>query len=85
VLAVYGRTLVLGAHYQGVFEALNKLRAHVRASECVPKEQFEPEQERFLAYREAVVAHMIRAMGLLSRRVWRAEVQAAENRLAAVE
>jgi hypothetical protein len=74
-----------------VFNSLNALRAHMNASQPVPMDRVEPDQEKFLAYREAVVAYMVRAMGLLSRRAWKAEldsadarVQEAEKRIAAV-
>ena len=81
VLASYGRRFVRSAHYQGVYTALNALRAAVNAVEPVLRERFEPEQEKFLAYREAVVANMIHAMGLLSNADWKAEVRHSEARV----
>lgn len=83
VMAGYGRQFIVDKHFQGVFVALNALRTFLNAPERVPQEQFEPEQEKFLAHREAVVAHMVHAMGLLSRRDWRSEVAAAETRVRA--
>ena len=90
-MAAYGHTLVKGKSYQGVFNCLNALRSHLHTSQPVPVDRFEPDQEKFLTYREAVVADTVRAMGLLSRREWKAEldsagarVQAAEKRVTAV-
>lgn len=85
VMAAYGRPLVLDAHYQGVFNTLKTLRAYVREPAPVLRTRFEPEQEKFLAHREAVVAHMVRAMGLLSTREWKTEVNRARVRIDAAE
>ena len=82
MMAAFGRDFVLGPDYQGFFAALNMLRAFLRMREAVPPERFEPEQEKFFAYREAVVAHMVRAMGLLSKKDWDSEVDAWHARLA---
>jgi hypothetical protein len=81
VMASYGRQFILQRAYQGVFNTLAVLRGYLNEPERVPQERFEPEQEKYLAYREAVVAHMVRAMGLLSRRDWRAELAASEARI----
>jgi len=85
VIAGYGRQFVLGKHYQGLVTSLNALRGYVNRSEPVPQTRFEPEQEKFLAHREAVVAEMIRAMGLLSKKDWDAEIGQCEGRLAEAE
>jgi hypothetical protein len=85
VLASFGRGLVHTEAYQGAFDALNRLRGHAIANQPVPQAQFEPDQERFLAHREAVVAHMIHDMGLLRGRAWQAEVHSAHARLRAIE
>ena len=81
VLASYGRHLLLSENYQGMFTAHNALRAHARAPEPVPLARFEPEEERFLAQREAVIAEMVRSMGLLSRRQHRAEMRSTRARV----
>ncbi len=68
-----------------MFNSLNALRAHLNAAQPVPLDRFEPDQEKFLAYREAVVAYMVRAMGLLSRRALKAELDSADARVQAAE
>jgi hypothetical protein len=83
VLASYGRQLLLSENYQEMFKALTALRAFARAPEPVPLARFEPEEERFLACREAVVAEMGRAMRLVSRRDHRAEMESAHARVQA--
>jgi hypothetical protein len=84
VMACFGRRFLLREEYQGLFNALKVLRGYVAAPEPIPRLRFEPEQEKFLAYREAVVADMVRAMGLVSKRqhlaekrAWQARVQEA--------
>jgi len=64
-----------------MFNALNALRAYVRAPEPVPQAHFEPEQEKFLAHREAVVAAMVRVMSLVSSREYREEMRSAHARV----
>jgi hypothetical protein len=81
VMACYGRALVRGRHYQGMFTALNTLRGFINAPEPILQARFEPEQEKFLAYREAVVADMVNAMRLLSRQDHDAERRESEQRL----
>ena len=54
---------------------------YVRAPEPVPQAHFEPEQEKFLAHREAVVAAMVRVMGLVSSREHREEMRSAHARV----
>lgn len=85
VMAAYGHAFVKGKAYQGVFNNLTALRDHLNATEAVPLVRFEPDQEKFLAYREAVVAYMVRAMSLLSGKAWKAELDAAEVRVQAAE
>jgi hypothetical protein len=85
VMAAFGHAFIKGRAYQGVFNNLNALRAHVNAAQPVPLDRFEPDQEKFLAYREAVVAHMVRAMGLLPRPAWKSELDSAEARVQAAE
>jgi hypothetical protein len=58
------------------------LRSFLREREPVPQARFETEQEKFLAYREAVVAHMVLATGLLSKSDWESEVATSRARLA---
>jgi hypothetical protein len=82
VMASFGRDFILRPEYQGVFTALNTLRAFLREPAPVPEARFEPEQEKFLANREAVVALMVRAMGLVSWRHWRTESRNWKQRLA---
>jgi hypothetical protein len=84
-MAAYGRDFVLTEEYQGVFTSLETLRSYVRAQQPVPHERFEPEQERFLAYREAVVANMVKAMRLLSQNDWKAEVEQSSARVRAAD
>jgi len=81
VMASYGRSFILTREYQGMFLALNALRGFLREATPVPLAGFEPEQEKFLAFREVVVAQMVRAMGLVSWRHWRAERRTWEKRL----
>ena len=64
VMASFGRHFVHGSDYQGLFKALNALRGFVNEPEPVSQERFEPEQEKFLAYREALVARMVQRNGL---------------------
>jgi hypothetical protein len=85
MMAAYGRRFVLSADYQRTFNALQSLRSHINASNPVPREQFEPDQEKFLAYREAVVANMVRAMRLISRSEWSAEAKRSRERVAVAE
>ena len=85
VMAAFGHAFIKGKEYQGLFNSLNALRAHVNAAQPVPLDRFEPDQEKFLAYREAVVAHMVRAMGLLPRPAWKSELDSAEARVQAAE
>ena len=70
-MAAYGRQFIMHDDYQGVFKALSALRSCVNAPAPVTLEQFEPEQEKFLANRDAVVANMVRAMGLIRRKDWK--------------
>jgi len=81
VMACFGRSFILSPEYQGVFNALNALRKFLHAATPVPEARFEPEQEKFLANREIVVALMVRAMGLVSWRHYRAERRTWKNRL----
>jgi hypothetical protein len=83
VMASYGRHLLLSEPYQGLFRALDTLREYVRASESVPQTRFEPVQERYLAHRETVVAEMVRAMGLVSKEDYAAELEMSRQRLQA--
>lgn len=85
VMAAYGHAFIKGKAYQGLFNSLTTLRGHLNAAHPVPLARFEPDQEEFLAYREAVVAHMVRAMGLLSRRAWKSELDSADARVQAAE
>jgi hypothetical protein len=85
VIAAYGREFVLRKHYQGLITSLRALKEYVKASEPVPTDLFEPEQDRFLAHREAVVAEMVQAMGLLSKHDYQAEITQSERRLADAE
>jgi len=85
VMAAYGRDFILSVDYQGTVNTLSTLRSYVGAPQPVPQERFEPEQEQFLAYREAVVAHMVHAMGLLSEREWKTEVERSRERIRAAE
>jgi hypothetical protein len=82
MMAAFGRDFVLGPDYQGFFAAVDTLRSFLREREPVPQARFEPEQEKFLEYREAVVAHMVLAMGLLSKSDWESEVATSRARLA---
>jgi hypothetical protein len=79
MMGAFGRQFILSADYQGVFNALTKLRSYVGAPAPVPQQQFEPEQEKFLANREAVVASMLRSMKLLQRKDWESELQQARR------
>lgn len=81
VMACYGPDFVRGRHYQGMFTAFNTLRGLISAPEPIPQARFEPEQERFLAHREAVVADMVSVMRLLSKRDQAAERRESEQRL----
>ncbi len=85
VMAAYGREFILGKHYQGLITSLDALEGYVKTSEPVPRERFEPEREKFVAHREAVVAQMVRAMGLLSEEDCEAEITQSERRLAEAE
>jgi hypothetical protein len=69
------------ASYVRDLSALNVLRGYLREPERVPQDKFEPEQETHLAYRDTVVADMVRAMRLLSRRQYRAEQRTAASRM----
>jgi hypothetical protein len=81
VMASYGRHLLLSENYQEMFKAHNTLRAYARAAEPVPLTQSDPEEERFLAHRQVIIARMVRAMGLVSRRQHRAEMRSARARV----
>jgi hypothetical protein len=81
VMACFGHGFLCSDDYQNLYRALDKLRSYVRAAEPVPLARFEPEQEKFLAHREAIVADMVRAMGLISRRHHRAEKLKTQDRL----
>jgi hypothetical protein len=81
VMAAFGRAFILSGDYQGIFHALQTLRSYVGAKEPVAQERFEPEQEKFLAYRETVVSHMVRAMNLMSGKEWSVEVERARVRV----
>jgi hypothetical protein len=83
VIACYGRGLVRGEDYQGMFAAFNALRAFINALEPVAQETFAPEQEKFLVYRERVVTRMVYAMRLLPRKDFDAEMHQWEQRLEA--
>jgi hypothetical protein len=81
VMACYGLAFLQKEEYQGMFHALNALRGYARAPEAVPMARFEPEQEKYLAYQEAIVADMVHAMGLVSWRQRRAEKRYASARV----
>lgn len=81
VMACFGRAFILSEDYQRMFTALSTLMALARAPEPVPLARFEPEEEKFLAHREAVVANMVRAMGFVSNRECRAEIEHAHKRV----
>jgi len=85
VMAAFGRQLILSADYQGIYNALNELRSYLGAQDPVPQQQFEPEQEKFLANREAVVAKMLRAMKLLSQKDSEIELRQSLVRVKAAE
>jgi len=85
VMAAYGRQFTSERHFQGRFASLNALRSYVRAQDPVPQERFEPEQEKFFGHREAVVAEMVRAMGLLSKQDCESEIAQSESRIAEAE
>jgi len=81
VMAGFGRKFIRSEDYQGLYKALDALRAFIAESTSVPLARFEPDQEKFLAYREAVVADMVRLMGLVSRRDWQSEVAHSRGRI----
>ena len=81
VMACFGRSFILRPEYQGVFNTLNTLRKYLLEATPVPEARFEPEQEKFLANREIIVALMVRAMGLVSLRHYRAERRTWKHRL----
>jgi hypothetical protein len=85
VMAYFGMAFVHQKAYQGVFNALNALRGHINSSTAVPQEVFVLDQETYLAYREAVVAQMVHAMGLMSDAELTEEWNACESRLRTVE
>jgi hypothetical protein len=78
IVACYGHDILLGRDFEAMISTLNTVREYVRAPERVPEERFEPQREKYLAHRAAVVADMIRATGLVSRRQYRAERRTSE-------
>jgi hypothetical protein len=85
VVAGFDRGFVRKKNYRGLYKALDVLRGFVASDVPVPLARFEPEQEKFLAYREAIVTDMIKAMGLLSRRDWRSELDYSKERIREAE